>query len=230
MTRLQQYWDHFYSGRDGAQVPHDPSAFAEWVADHVPRRAPIIEFGFGNARDSFWFARRGHAVDGYDFATSAVDLARRSARHAGVAARFHQLDLYDWMACQETGAKIAVEAESPVVYGRFLVHALQTQGRHNFFDLAALALSKGGHLAIEYRTINDRGEQHAFGEQHFRAYLEPSLVTGELMERGATIEHCEEGYGLAIYKDEDPHIARVIAGIAAGREPGRSEGSAGGTR
>jgi hypothetical protein len=95
-----------------------------------------------------------------------------------------------------------------VVYARFLVHALEDPGRLNLWRFAETALATGGKLYLEFRTGEDENQPHVFGE-HFRRYLAPDVVVGEVAERGGRIEHREEGHGLAVYKDEDPHVCRL---------------------
>jgi hypothetical protein len=48
-----------------------------------------------------------------------------------------------------------------------------------------------------------------FGE-HYRNYLEPQVVMDEVEALGGTVVHSEEGHGLAVYRDEDPHVCRLV--------------------
>jgi hypothetical protein len=211
MRQLQAYWDGFYSSRASSAVPVEPSAFARWVGGRLTHGQPVVEFGFGNARDSLWFARQGHHVTGYDFADSAVDQAQGKAHGEGLRATFSRLDLYDTAEVEVVGKSIAVAEGRPAIYGRFLIHSLEHAGRHNLLDLAATGLADDGDLFLEFRTGLDQATKHAFGEAHYRTYLDPELVVSELEDRGATIVHSESGTGLAVYKTEDPHVARIVA-------------------
>lgn len=211
MTKQHDYWDGFYASRVSNAVPLEPSAFARWVQGRVSPGQPIAEFGFGNARDSLWFARQGHAVTGYDFAESAVGQAQGRAHGEELAAAFSQLDLYDRDAAELVGKAISAGDEPSSIYGRFLIHALEESGRHNLFDLAAVALPDGGDLFLEFRTGQDETTKHVFGEDHYRVYLDPEVVIEELESRGAQVVHSEDGHGLAVYKSEDPHVARLVA-------------------
>ena len=212
----QTYWDSFYASRSSSEVRVDPSAFAQWVGERESIERPVVEFGFGNARDSLWFARRGNPVKGFDFATSAVRQGQGRADGEGLAAAFQELDLYDQAACNEVAKSIAAIEGEPVIYGRFLIHSLETDGRHNLLDLAATALADGGDIYLEFRTGLDQGEKHLFGDSHFRTYLDPELVSSEVVERGGVMTHSEAGYGLAVYKTEDPHVARLAARFGGG--------------
>lgn len=210
MSDQHQYWDSFYASRASKAVPLDPSGFARWVQNQLNVGEPIAEIGFGNARDALWFARQGHPVVAYDFAESAVDQALNRARDEQLDADFFQLDLYDTAQAQVIGTTLS--GRPGALYGRFLIHAVEEHGRHNLLDLTATALaSTGGDLYLEFRTGHDEETTHAFGEDHFRVYLDPSVVIDELEARGATIVHHESGHGLAVYQTEDPHVARIIA-------------------
>ena len=206
MADKHDYWDSFYASRKSEAVPHEPSAFARWVEPRLSRGETVLEFGFGNARDSFWICRQGHPVQAYDFAESAVDHAQAQADADDLDARFETLDLYDSAAVAAVGSRF--EGARPAIYGRFLLHALETVGRHHLFDLAAVS---EGTLYVEFRTGQDKESKHLFGEDHFRNYLDPQIVEGELKARGADILHSEAGHGLAVYKSEDPHVARIVA-------------------
>lgn len=205
------YWNTFYGGRRRKDVPLDPSAFAEWVKPELSAEESLVELGFGTGRDSLWFAQQGHQVRAYDFAESAVEAASERAEEFGLAAEFSRLDLYDdeqveQAVARETGADGVLS-----VYARFLLHSLEAQGRTNAVRLAAGVVSQSGRLFLEFRTGKDQGTEHLFGEDHFRAYLDPEDVLEEIESSGGTLTHMEQGHGLAVYKSEDPHVARIVA-------------------
>ena len=210
---LHAYWDGFYASKACSGVPGEPSSFARWVQERLEAKATMVEFGFGTARDSMYFAEHGHEVIGYDFAETAVRRARKQAREHDLAARFDVLDLYDDDAVA-TVAERLVNLDAPILYGRFLIHSLEESGRGNLLDLAAKALPRGGELLLEFRTGLDAGHQHLFGDDHFRVYLDPDAVVAEIEVRGGTITHYGAGHGLAVYKSEDPHVARLAASFS----------------
>ena len=205
------YWDSFYASKESGSVPEEPSAFARWVQGRLRSDQPVVEFGFGTARDSLWFASQGHGVVGYDFAESAVQRSRGQADGRGVSAAFEVLDLYDDDDVQIAAKDIGRTTVAPAVYGRFLIHSLEEAGRANLLDLSADVLAEGGDLYLEFRTGQDKGARHLFGDDHFRVYLDPDVVVREIEERDGKIMHCEADHGLAVYKTEDPHVARIVA-------------------
>lgn len=205
----RRYWDDFYKGDRSANVPRDPSAFATWVAGQLASEQTIVECGFGNARDSFWFAHHGHAVRGYDFANSAVSAAQgASDAEPSMDARFQVLDLSDADAVAAVAADLKALPGRAAVYGRFLIHSLENHGRHNLIELAR---GLSGELYVEFRTGKDAGQKHLFGDDHYRTYLDPQTVVAEIEERGGEVMVLEQGHGMAVYKSEDPHVARIVA-------------------
>ncbi|HET8719350.1 MAG TPA: class I SAM-dependent methyltransferase [Nocardioidaceae bacterium] len=205
------YWDSFYAGRESGAVPGEPSAFARWVAERLRPGQPVVELGFGTARDSMWFAAQGHPVSGYDFAESAVQRAQGRADGREVAASFSVLDLYDDDAVDVVAKDVGSTTDRPAVYGRFLIHSLEAPGRTNLFRLAARVLGEGGELYLEFRTGQDRDAPHLFGEDHYRVYLDPDVVAEEIRAGGGTITESLAGHGFAVYQSEDPHVARLVA-------------------
>jgi len=212
VAEQRRYWDDFYKGDRSANVPRDPSAFATWVGDQLEDEQLIVECGFGNARDSFWFAHHGHAVRGFDFADSAVAAAQGAAEaEPSMDARFQVLDLSDAEAVTAVASDLQTLTGRSAVYGRFLIHSLESDGRHNLIELARRL---GGEMYVEFRTGKDAGQEHLFGDDHYRTYLDPQTVVTEIEERGGKVMVLEQGHGMAVYKSEDPHVARIVASWA----------------
>jgi len=204
------HWWSFYFGRSQETVPTEPSPFARWVHDREPPDSAIVDIGAGTGRDALWFARRQHDVLGLDYIPAATERADRQARDEDLPARFRTLNLYDIRQVLAIGADLAHRDTPPALYGRFLIHALEDAGRHNLWRIASMCLRRGGRFYVEFRTGLDAGAEHEFGE-HFRRYLEPDTVVAEIEAAGGQIEHREAGHGLAVYKQEDPHVCRLVA-------------------
>ena len=171
MSDLQDYWDTFYASRASSAVPNNPSTFAGWVLPRLAAEQTVVEVGFGNARDSFWFIREGHPVIGYDFAESAVARAQSHADENSLSGRFAPLDLYDSIAVKHVVENLVDTVDRPAIYGRFLIHSLEDSGRHHLLDLSAGSLRGGGELYLEFRTGRDAAGRHLFGDDHFRIFL-----------------------------------------------------------
>lgn len=150
---------------------------------------------------------------GFDFAESAVTHAQALADEQGLDARFAHLDLYDRAAVDRVAASLSPDSAPRAVYGRFLVHSLEDAGRANLirFSAAVLGGRGGGQLFLEFRTGKDLGQEHLFGDDHFRQFIDPMVVELEIEDLGGEVTYREEGCGLAVYKTEDPHVARLTA-------------------
>lgn len=204
----QRYWDDFYQVQAHA-VPRSPSAFAEHVTGQADCPRSIIDVGTGTGRDALHFARAGWRVLGCDYSRAGVEYARAWAAAEGLAAEFRALNLYDMRDVLISGASLA-RRSFDAVYARFLVHALEAEGRQNLWLVARSALRPArGRLYLEFRTEATR---HEYGE-HFRQFVQPATVIAELEHHGFKIEHCENGRGLAVHKDEDPRVCRIIASV-----------------
>ncbi len=79
--------------------------------------------------------------------------------------------------------------------------------------LASAVARRGGECWLEFRTAEDAQAPHVFGE-HFRRYLELGEVVAEVEEQGMRVLDSAEGRGMAVYKDEDPWVARLRLGAA----------------
>ena len=204
------HWWPFYFGQSQKTVPTQPSPFAQWFLEREPTSTQIVDIGTGTGRDALWFARQGRDVLGLDYVPAATERAGIIADDEDLPARFKTLNLYDIRQVLGIGGELSHRDEPPVLYGRFLIHALRDDGRHNLWRIANMSLRRGGKFYLEFRTGLDSDAEHEFGE-HFRRYLDPETVIAEIEATGGHIEHCEAGHGLAVYKQEDPHVCRLVA-------------------
>ena len=207
----QNYWDIFYATK-AAKVPAGPSSFARWVTDLDPRPTSLLDIGSGTGRDSLWFAEQGLRVMGCDYSLKGVEYARARADERGVQASFRRLNLYDLRQMLAAGALLGPSLEIDAVYARFLVHALEDEGRENLWRLSRSVLAHTrGRIYLEFRT---EPTHHQFGE-HYRKFVHPEQVASELTSYGFRIEHLEDRHGLAVHKGEDPRVCRIIAKLEA---------------
>lgn len=205
----RHHWYQFYTSPRSRTVPSEPSAFARWFSEREPG-VRVLDIGCGTGRDSLWLAGNGHEVRGYDYAPGAVALARSHAAETGNTAKFAVLNLLDIREVLSLGGAISHESEPIDVYGRFLVHALTDDGRASPWRLGSMALRRGGRMYLEFRTGSPQDLTYEFGS-HYRTYKQPEEITAEIVASGGRVEYHEEGYGMAIYKDEDPYVCRLVA-------------------
>ncbi len=194
---------------DGAKCPPtQQSPFAEWVAGAGPLPRSLVDVGCGNGRDALWFAGQGVSVVGCDYAATALAKAEAAAAQEGSGATFRRANLYDLRSVLTTPALLGRDHAPDAVYARFLVHALEDDGRINLWRFSrSLLQGSGGRLFLEFRT---KPSGYVFGK-HFRNLVPAATVTAELGAYGFTVEHLEEGTGLAALEREDPQVCRIIA-------------------
>ncbi len=202
----RKYWDAFYA-RAGRSLPTEATRFARWVVDRYPSERPLVDLGTGNCRDARWFARRGRCeVMAIDYTAGAMRL--RPLPDKRVTRQL--MNLNDLRHVMSLGVRLS-RYEQPVdLYGRFLLHSLDADGRANVFRLASMSLRRGGRLFLEFRTTDDRARRHVFRTQK-REFLDPDQVARQIEEAGGRIVHRVAGVGRAPYQREDPHVCRIVA-------------------
>lgn len=201
-------WAQFYARR-GAELPTDPTPFAQWVADQATA-SRIVDVGCGNGRDSLFFARQGRSVLGLDAVPGVLNRPRTAARRSSVDAEFARLNLN---SLRETLANGALEARrrpgDVAVYGRFLLHCLGPASRENFWRYTSMALSGGGRCYLEFRTRHDRDlPKHFAARRH--SFLSTRVAAEGARRFGGTVVHEESGTGRARFGEEDPHVCRMV--------------------
>ncbi len=211
----RKHWDIFYNSYPQRHL-RTPSPFAEWVAATYPTDRPLIDVGCGTGRDAHYFASgagqggRTRTVTGVDYGFSPVLRANKHSEREGLDATFRILNLYDTRAVLAFGAEISRMEETPDVYARFTLHALDFWGRVNVIRLASMSLRRGGLLFLEFRTPEDRRRPKLFGN-HNRRYLRPRTVVRQIERAGGRVLHKEQGTGLAVRETEDPYVCRIVA-------------------
>jgi hypothetical protein len=214
----RKFWDAFYA-RSGRNLPTQPTPFARWVAEHYPSTRPLVDLGAGNLRDSRWFAKQGRSeVLAVDYSGGAMRLGPKPGKRI----QRELVNLNDTRHLMSLGVRLS-RSEPPVdLYGRFLLNTLDEDGLSNVLRLASMSLRRSGHLFLEFRTTQDARRRKAFPNKK-RVFLDPDDVARLIEEAGGTVLYRHAGLGLAKYKDEDPHVCRIVA--AWSEEPLSRDGS-----
>ncbi|MGI8702347.1 MAG: LicD family protein [Nocardioidaceae bacterium] len=209
--RNRRYWDRLYEGGLGYQISEDPSPFAQWVLPQLFPERPLLDVGCGNGRDTFWLAGNGLAATGLDYSKAAMRSCRAHATRRSSPAAFRLVNFYDLRDTLVTGALICRDTPPPrSLYARFLLHALEPDGRRTFWQFADMVLRGGGAAFFEFRTRKDIKRPHAF-ERHYCQYLRPDDVCDEISRAGGEVVDRVEDTGLSPYDGEDPYLCRLKA-------------------
>jgi SAM-dependent methyltransferase/tetratricopeptide (TPR) repeat protein len=209
------YWRQFYLHTNGGGA----SRFAHFVSDRLDPGCTVIEFGCGGGRDAVHLARHAHRVVATDRSAEAITLARRSSRESRTGeVRFEVLDV---AAAKELRRLLrGVAGDLPTsgdlaVYLRFFLHSIDEDTQDALLDGLTGTLP-GFRIFAEFRTKQDEATSKVHGD-HFRRYIDEQQFASKLERRwGFKVEHLESGHGFSPYRDEDPHLARIIAQLRAG--------------
>jgi tellurite methyltransferase len=205
------YWDSYYRQHG---VPELPSQFALFVANEVmtgelAAPAALLDIGCGNGRDTLFFAQLGFTIGALDRSAAAIKLcSERLQQKCGTAAA--ALRVGD--AAGDGLELLAAEFEGPLlIYSRFFFHAIDEAAEASIIrSVAAVLKSRGGALALEYRTINDATSTKVT-PGHYRRFIDPEAFAARMAAAGLTIQWRAEGRGMAKYRADDAHVARLIA-------------------
>ena len=212
MSKTKSFWDSFYKDRNNEKIT-DASSFARFVCDFVKANSLVIDMGCGNGRDSRYLNLFNDVV-GIDQSDEAIESCRAQGGSIAGATKtldFRVLSVEDENICQIFKTEfIRSERKSIFVYARFFLHAIDKTQYARFWDFAqCLNRDYSVSVGVEFRTNEDEKNFKQF-PGHFRTYLDPNAVVADAELRGFRVREILQGYGLAKYKDEDPHLARII--------------------
>ena len=199
----KEYWASYYKKHPN---PVEPSTFAQFCTDYIQEGKKLIELGCGNGRDSVYF-RKKHldvtAIDQVDDEVKYLNEKFGDQCLKFIAEDFTNLNkdtCYDY------------------IYSRFTIHSIDQEAETRVFEWIKNQLKPGGYFFLEVRSLNDpmfkQGEQISDTENittHYRRYLDYEETIKKIEELGLTIVYKIESQGLAIYKDDDPMLIRIVA-------------------
>lgn len=198
----KDFWEDFYSKKKGTL---EPSPFATFVFEEIGVNGALVELGCGNGRDSLFFSDKGLGVFGIDQCETTISRLNELDRNN---ARF---EVKDFTSLDDLG-------QFDNVYSRFTLHSVSKQQATQTLKWAFNSLREGGKFCIEVRSVKDElfgqgtaVEKDAFVTDHYRRFIRIEEMLEELKTIGFKIEFSIESKGLAVYKDEDPSIIRIVA-------------------
>lgn len=207
---IKEYWDGFYS-KD--QAPRTPSSFAEFCKQkYIEDDKTIFEIGCGNGRDTFYFAKTNSAI-AIDASDTVIEKNKLHARQLG-------LENIEFVSGFFGETESVTNKCVDYFYSRFVLHAMDEYFENSVIALASKMLISGGLFLAEFRTTKDPLSQQgvAIGQNeritdHYRRFIDAGTIVSKLGAAGFEILYSVESNGLAIYKDDDPVVARIIARI-----------------
>ena len=198
------YWESYYQKH---RNPGPPSPFANFVRPFLTPGKRLAELGCGNGRDSSFFAsEQGVNVTSFDQCQEELDyLNQRYADSPNL--KFVAGDM----------GKLASLTGLDYVYSRFSIHSIDRETEAKVLRWAYDNLSENGLFFIEVRSVNDelcgQGEQvgeNEFVTDHYRRFVVKEELEAAAAQAGFRQLYSLESQGLAVYKDEDPAVIRLI--------------------
>jgi SAM-dependent methyltransferase len=202
------HWSAFYESPRAAEVPDEPSLFAQWVAERIEPEAQVVELGSGTGRDAAWLAEQGFQVVASDYCGAARNLTSNRVKAQGLTLPIKGYNLeapYNFLG---QGAKLAHQPGAKHVYARGLIDALAPSGRDGLWRFCSMVCRSGGHAFLEFRTAASKGEPTYFGP-HVRTYARVPVIEAEIARHGGTVVTKTVGRNLAPLGTENPIVCRL---------------------
>lgn len=202
--RNKRFWRNYYR-KNRSQT--EPSSFAVFCCkNYLKENSNILELGCGNGRDAFYFAS-------LKLNTHAVDLEKEEISYLKKINKFKNLQFYS-----KDFTKISKVETYDFVYSRFTIHSINDEQEKDTLKNTFKNLKPDGLFLIEARSTKDDMFQKSIkiseyeGEtDHYRRFVNYTEFLERLHENGFKIIHSQESQNLAIYKDENPWIIRIVA-------------------
>lgn len=206
----KEYWTNYYADNS---KPTDASTFAEFILPYLDENKDLIELGCGNARDSIFFSKNNINVMAVDQVQSEIDFLNEHYKSDNI--HFFCDDFTDLKNTEHNQIK---ENDFDYVYSRFTFHSINERKEDNALDWIKDNLKNGGLFLLEARSLNDpmfkQGEALSETENfttHYRRYMDLDKITKKLEDRNFSIEYKIEDNNLAVHKDDNPYVIRIVA-------------------
>lgn len=208
IKKNKAYWDNFYK-KDFVDIP---SQFCVYVATCAKKGSLIVELGCGNGRDSLFFSKMNFRVLGVDLSLSAIETCNiKSARENDI--QFICGDISD-LNIYEDISKIIDSMSSGLgvcFYSRFVMHSIDDQQQESFILAIRNLMQKGDKIFFEFRSLDDKHTAKIF-DNHYRRYVDTDQFIKKLEKiAGLDVVYSITGRGMAMFKNEDPSVSRVVA-------------------
>ncbi len=206
-----EYWDNFYA----SWVEPVPSQFAALIAGLYKRSdTEVFDFGCGNGRDTTFFHNYGFKVLSSDRSLVAVEGLKEKFNNSEHSPKFDQVDYGNVNQLRSYLLEHKSTQANSLFYGRFLLHAMDEKALQSFLDALIDSAKPGDIFAFEFRTRTDDRLSGKATPEHFRRGIDVHEVLRHFDKDRHKVIISVEGFGFAIYKSDDAHVARVVIEVA----------------
>jgi len=209
LKQTKEFWNNFYT----KHRQNNPSPFALWSIDnYINKDDTVFEIGCGDGRDSFAFVANANSILAIDGCEVVVECNNKQLQKLSFGQNivFKAID-FTYIDTLNNDFKFTV------CYSRFVLHAIPETLEDILLEYIYKNLPKGGKMIHEFRTNHDelmqKGEQLSSNERltdHYRRFIDTKLFRKKLSKLGFKELYFIESDGLAIYKNENPVVARVV--------------------
>ena len=206
----KKYWTEYYAKNS---KPTNASTFAEFILPKLDENKNLIELGCGNGRDSIYFVQNKLNVVAVDQVQCEIDYLNENHKEENIT-----FVCDDFKNLDNTKHEIINETDFDYIYSRFTFHSINEKKENRTLDWIENSLSKGGCFLLEARSINDpmfkQGNALSENENftnHYRRYMDLDDIVDKLESRNFEIIYKIEDNNLAVYKDDNPYVIRIIA-------------------
>lgn len=206
----KEYWNNYYKENS---KPTNASSFAEFILPKLEKNKNLIELGCGNGRDSIYFSENGLNVIAVDQACDEIDYLNENHINGNVT-----FVCDDFTNLFESESVLIQGNSFDYVYSRFTFHSINEKKENRTLDWISDALDDNGLFLLEARSLNDpmfkKGEMLSESENftdHYRRYMDLDKIIEKLESRGFEIIYKIEDNDLAVYKEDNPYVIRIMA-------------------
>jgi len=207
MKLIENHWNRFYK----RSSTNPPSNFAKFVIKWLKKNQisfeskKLIDIACGNARDTFYFHNKFLYTTGLDL--SKIIIKKNSSEFPKI--KFIQKDI-----CKTN--KIG-NYRYDFLYARFFIHAITHKQQISFLKNCKKILKNKSYIFLEFRTsldpLSEKGKKLSQYERfygHYRRFINVDNFKNELLKLNFNVVYIKKSNRFAIYKDEKPHICRMI--------------------
>lgn len=199
----KNYWEWYYKKHS---KPWKESPFASFVWDYIESWKTIFELGCWNARDSIFFNENWLNVFAIDQCDNEIALLKENYWN-------DKLSFSSW-----DFTRMRVENNYDYIYSRFTLHSIDSESEVRTLKWIYDSLVDGWNFFLEARSINDplcwewdEVSDNWYVTDHYRRFLNYEDFIIRLEKMWFNIDYKIESNGLAVHKDEDPVVIRIIA-------------------
>lgn len=198
-----EYWQKFYQNPN--RLLSFPTQFSIHIHSQLNEKVLLLDLGAGNLRDSNFFATQGHQVLAVDQQSEVLQIM---GTNFGIET--FVCDFADLGSLTELYNRVQLlNPNRVVIYGRFLLHALNDSELETLFKFVVLVVKRFNAMAFfEFRGKEDTNLPKNIGN-HSRNFIDIKSLGDLIVPLGLRFEYIRGGLSMANYMQEDPFVYRV---------------------